>query len=255
MADILNPPDLPPDLPGVPLAATVVRATEDGFDVLASDGASPLVHVVVAHEHSQPLRLGDPVFATVDGVGLEGDLLREGRPGGDQQPVQELTEPASDVTFSWRVGEMWMKAVRLAPLRLAAREMDWLGIRSLGPVAGSQRPLSAGDPAAALWGLKGTQRPGASTESTLATIPLIDTGVHCADPALQIVGRRVSPSEKSSEAQAGGAFGSLEDGEGQRHLSQMHLEEATTHFHRADHLELRAWVEQDLRLTIFALER
>ena len=63
--------------------------------------------------------------------------------------------PASDVTFSWRVGrEMWMKAVRLAPLRLAAREMDWLGIRSLGPVAGSRRPLSAGDPAAALCGLK-----------------------------------------------------------------------------------------------------
>ena len=88
LADILNPPDLPPDLPGVPLAATVVRATEDGFDVLASDGASPLVHVVVAHEHSQPLRLGDPVFATVDGVGLEGDLLREGRPGGDQQPCR-----------------------------------------------------------------------------------------------------------------------------------------------------------------------
>ncbi len=41
---------------------------------------------------------------------------------------------------------------------------------------------------------------------------------------------------------------SLEDGEGQRHLSQMHLEEAATHVHRADHLELRAWVEQDLRL-------
>ena len=129
--------DMEEYLPGVPLDATLVEATEDGFDVLASDGVTSLVHVVVERRRHQPLRPGDPVVATVAGVGLEGDLLREGRPGewvirartgGDQRPVEEITVTASDVTFSWRVGrDMWMKAVRLAPLRLAARKADWLG--------------------------------------------------------------------------------------------------------------------------------
>ena len=156
--------DMEEYLPGVPLDATLVEATEDGFDVLASDGVTSLVHVVVERRRHQPLRPGDPVVATVAGVGLEGDLLREGRPGewvvrartgGDQQPVEEITVPASDVTFSWRVGrDMWMKAVRLAPLRLAARKADWLGIGSLElEIYGSPRALSAGDPAA-LFGLQ-----------------------------------------------------------------------------------------------------
>ncbi|KOO35380.1 tpr repeat-containing protein, partial [Chrysochromulina tobinii] len=159
--------DMEEYLPGVPLDATLVEATEDGFDVLASDGVTSLVHVVVDRRRQQPLRPGDPVVATVAGVGLEGDLLREGRPGewvvrartgGDQQPVEEMNVPASDVTFSWRVGrDMWMKAVRLAPLRLAARKADWLGIGSLEPVSedakAARRALSAGDPAA-LFGLQ-----------------------------------------------------------------------------------------------------
>ena len=156
--------DMEEYLPGVPLDATLVEATEDGFDVLASDGVTSLVHVVVERRRHQPLRPGDPVVATVAGVGLEGDLLREGRPGewvirartgGDQQPVEEMKVPASDVTFSWRVGrDMWMKAVRLAPLRLAARKADWLGIGSLElDIYDSPRPLSAGDPAA-LFGLQ-----------------------------------------------------------------------------------------------------
>ena len=156
--------DMEEYLPGVPLDATLVEATEDGFDVLASDGVTSLVHVVVERQRHQPLRPGDPVVAIVAGVGLEGDLLREGRPGewvvrartgGDQQPVEEITVTASDVTFSWRVGcAMWMKAVRLAPLRLAARKADWLGIGSLElEIYGSPRALSAGDPAA-LFGLQ-----------------------------------------------------------------------------------------------------
>ena len=156
--------DMEEYLPGVPLDATLVEATEDGFDVLASDGVTSLVHVVVERQRHQPLRPGDPVVATIAGVGLEGDLLREGRPGewvvrartgGDQQPVEEITVPASDVTFSWRVGrDMWMKAVRLAPLRLAARKADWLGIGSLElDIYDSPRALLAGDPAA-LFGLQ-----------------------------------------------------------------------------------------------------
>ena len=196
--------DMEEYLPGVPLDATLVEATEDGFDVLASDGVTSLVHVEVERQRHQPLRPGDPVVATVAGVGLEGDLLHEGRPGewvvrartgGDQQPVNqigltvpdhqkevllssqrlalahqavmtdmqqaaakaaaEITVPASDVTLSWRVGrDMWMKAVRLAPLRLAARKADWLGIGSLElEIYGSPRALSAGDPAA-LFGLQ-----------------------------------------------------------------------------------------------------
>ena len=159
--------DMEEYLPGVPLDATLVEATEDGFDVLASDGVTSLVHVVVERRRHQPLRPGDPVVATVAGVGLEGDLLREGRPGewvirartgGDQRPVEEITVTASDVTFSWRVGrDMWMKAVRLAPLRLAARKADWLGIGSLEPESedakAARRALSAGDPAA-LFGLQ-----------------------------------------------------------------------------------------------------
>jgi hypothetical protein len=156
--------DMEEYLPGVPLDATLVEATEDGFDVLASDGVTSLVHVVVERRRHQPLRPGDPVVATVAGVGLEGDLLREGRPGewvvrvkvgGDQQPVEEMKVPASDVAFSWRVGrDMWMKAVRLAPLRLAARKADWLGIGSLElDIFGSPKALSAGDPAA-LFGLQ-----------------------------------------------------------------------------------------------------
>ena len=158
--------DMEEYLPGVPLAATVVEATEDGFDILASDGVTTLVHGVVERQHCQPLQPGDPVVATVDGVGLEGNLLREGRlgewvvqarTGGDQQSVQEITVPTANVTFSWKVGrDMWMKAVRLAPLRLAARKADWLGIGSLEPesedVKAVRRTLSAGDPAA-LWGL------------------------------------------------------------------------------------------------------
>ena len=159
--------DMEEYLPGVSLDATLVEATEDGFDVLTSDGVTSLVHVVVERRRRQPLRPGDPVVATVAGVGLEGDLLREGRPGewvvrartgGDQQPVEEITVPASDVTYSWRVGrDMWMKAVRLAPLRLAARKADWLGIGSLEPVSedakAARRALLAGDPAA-LFGLQ-----------------------------------------------------------------------------------------------------
>ena len=156
--------DMEEYLPGVPLAATLVDVTEDGFDVIASDGVTSLVHVVVERQRRQPLRPGDPVVATVAGVGLECDLLREGergecivrpRAGGNQQPVEDITVPASDVTFSWRVGrDMWMKAVRLAPLRLAARKADWLGIGSLEPeIYDSPRTLSAGDPAA-LFGLQ-----------------------------------------------------------------------------------------------------
>jgi hypothetical protein len=244
--------DMEEYLPGVPLAATLVEATEDGFDVLASDGVTSLVHVVVERRRHQPLRPGDPVVATVAGVGLEGDLLREGRPGEwvvrartggrqghgsrplprvrrDQQPVnqngltvpdrlkevllscprlaaahqavmfdmqqaaakaaaavEEITVPASDVTFSWRVGrDMWMKAVRLAPLRLAARKADWLGIGSLEPenkdATAARRALSAGDPAA-LWGvtdepeLNGQVRGHESRVST----PLMDTSIQCA---------------------------------------------------------------------------
>ena len=155
--------DMEEYLPDVPLAATVVQLAEDGFDVLTSDGATWLVHVVVERQHRQPLQPGDPVVATVDSVGLEGNLLREGRPGewvvrartaGDQQPAEEITVPASEVTFSWRVGrDMWIKAVRLAPLRLAARKADWLGIGSLElDIYDSPRALSAGDPAA-LFGL------------------------------------------------------------------------------------------------------
>jgi hypothetical protein len=42
-----------------------------------------------------------------------------------------------------------MIAVRLAPLRLAARKADWLGIGSLElDIYGSPRTLAAGDPAA-----------------------------------------------------------------------------------------------------------
>lgn len=197
--------DMEEYLPGVPLAETLVEATEDGFDVLASDGVTSLVHVVVERRRHQPLQPGDPVVATVAGVGLEGDLLREGQPGewvvrartGGRQghgsrltvpdrlkegllscprlaaahqavmfdmqqaaakaaaAVEEITVPASDVTYSWRVGrDMWMKAVRLAPLRLAARKADWLGIGSLElDIYSSPRPLSAGDPAA-LFGLQ-----------------------------------------------------------------------------------------------------
>ena len=187
--------DMEEYLPGVPLDATLVEATEDGFDVLASDGVTSLVHVVVERRRHQPLRPGDPVVATVAGVGLEGDLLREGRPGewvvrartgGDQQLVEEMKVPASDVTFSWRVGcAMWMKAVRLAPLRLAARKADWLGIGSLEPenkdATAARRALSAGDPAA-LWGvtdepeLNGQVRGHESRVST----PLIDTSIQCA---------------------------------------------------------------------------
>ena len=155
--------DMEEYLPDVPLAATVVQLAEDGFDVLTSDGATWLVHVVVERQHRQPLQPGDPVVATVDSVGLEGNLLREGRPGewvvraragGDEQSVQEMTVPDSDVAFSWRVGrEMWMKAVCLSPLRHVARKADWLGIGSLEPeIYGSPRAFSAGDPAA-LWGL------------------------------------------------------------------------------------------------------
>ena len=91
--------------------------------------------------------------------------------------------PASDVTFSWRVGrDMWMKAVRLAPLRLAARKADWLGIGSLEPenkdATAARRALSAGDPAA-LWGvtdepeLNGQVRGHESRVST----PLLDTSI------------------------------------------------------------------------------
>ena len=230
--------DMEEYLPGVPLDATIVEATEDGFDVLSSDGVTSLVHVVVERWRLQPLRPGDPVVATVAGVGLEGDLLHEGRPGewvvrartgGDQQPVnqigltvpdhqkevllssqrlalahqavmtdmqqaaakaaaavEEITVPASDVTFSWRVGrDMWMKAVRLAPLRLAARKAAWLGIGSLEPenkdATAARRALSAGDPAA-LWGvtdepeLNGQVRGHESRVST----PLIDTSIQCA---------------------------------------------------------------------------
>ena len=151
----------------MPLTATFVEATPVGFDVLTSYGASTLVHIVVAREASRPLRAGDPVVATVDSVELEGDLLREGSPGewvvrfkptGDQRQTQECTVPTSAVAFSWRVGRgMWMKAVQLAPSRVAAREFDWLGIGSLEPeseeVVASRSALSAGDPAA-LWGLE-----------------------------------------------------------------------------------------------------
>jgi hypothetical protein len=199
--------DMEEYLPGVPLDATLVEATEDGFDVLASDGVTSLVHVVVERQRHQPLRPGDPVVATIAGVGLEGDLLREGQPGewlvrartGGRQghgsrltvpdrlkegllscprlaaahqavmfdmqqaaakaaaAVEEITVPASDVTYSWRVGrDMWMKAVRLAPLRLVARKANWLGIGSLEPenkdATAARRALSAGDPAA-LWGV------------------------------------------------------------------------------------------------------
>ena len=75
-----------------------------------------------------------------------------------QQQAQECTVPTSAVAFSWRVGRgMWMKAVQLAPSRVAAREFDWLGIGSLEPeseeVVASRSALSAGDPAA-LWGLE-----------------------------------------------------------------------------------------------------
>ena len=138
-----------------------------GFDVLTSYGASTLLHAVVARNSCRPLRAGDPIVATVDGVELEGDLLREGsqgewivrlKPTGDQQQAQERTVPASAVAFSWRVGrDTWMKAVQLAPSRVAAREADWLGIGSLEPESkealASPRVLSAGDPAA-LWGLE-----------------------------------------------------------------------------------------------------
>jgi hypothetical protein len=147
---------------------------------------------VVERRRHQPLRPGDPVVATVAGVGLEGDLLREGQPGAwvvrarsgsDQQPVEEITVPASDVTYSWRVGrDMWMKAVRLAPLRLAARKANWLGIGSLEPenkdATEARRALSAGDPAA-LWGvtdepeLNGQVRGHESRVST----PLMDTSI------------------------------------------------------------------------------
>jgi hypothetical protein len=57
--------DMEEYLPGVPLDATLVEATEDGFDVLASDGVTSLVHVVVERQRHQPLRPGDPVVATV----------------------------------------------------------------------------------------------------------------------------------------------------------------------------------------------
>ena len=155
-----------------------------------------LVHVVVERHFHQPLQPGDPVVATVAGVGLKSDLLREGRlgewvvrarTGGNQQPVEEITVPASDVTYSWQVGrDMWMKAVRLAPLRLAALKADWLGIGSLEPeIYGRPRALSAGDPAA-LWGvtdepeLNGQVRGHESRVST----PLMDTSIQmCADPA------------------------------------------------------------------------
>jgi len=228
--------DMEEYLPGVPLAETLVEATEDGFNVLASDGVTSLVHVVVERRRHQPLQPGDPVVATVAGVGLEGDLLREGRPGewvvrartGGRQghgsrltvpdrlkelllscprlaaahqavmfdmqqaaakaaaAVEEITVPASDVTYSWRVGrDMWMKAVRLAPLRLVARKANWLGIGSLEPenkdATAARRALSAGDPAA-LWGvtdepeLNGQVRGQGSRVST----PLLDTSIQCA---------------------------------------------------------------------------
>ena len=102
--------DMEEYLPGVPLDATIVEATEDGFDVLAStDGATSLVHVVVERRRHQPLRPGHPVVATVAGVSLEGDILREGRPGewvvrgrtgGDQQPVKLTSYMYPDIRIS-----------------------------------------------------------------------------------------------------------------------------------------------------------
>ena len=187
--------DMEEYLPGVPLDATVVEATENGFDVLAANDLTWLVHVAVERQHRLPLRPGDPVVATVDGVGLEGDLLREGRPGewvvrvrtaGDQQPAEEIIVPASDVTFSWRVGrDMWMKAVRLAPLRLASLKADWLGIGSLEPeIYGSPRALCAGDPAA-LFGLQDEPELNGQVlglESSVSST-FMDTSIRCADRA------------------------------------------------------------------------
>ena len=190
--------DMEEYLPCVPLDATLVEATEDGFDVLASDGVTSLVHVVVERQRHQPLRPGDPVVATVAGVGLEGDLLRKGRPGewvvrartgGDQQPLQEMKVPASDVTFSWRVGrDMWMKAVRLAPLRLAARKADWLGIGSLElDIYDSPKALSVGDPAA-LFGLQdepelnGQVRGRRSSCATAMSAKIRRGGLHTLQP-------------------------------------------------------------------------
>ena len=215
--------DMEEYLPGVPLDATLVEATEDGFDVLASDGVTSLVHVVVERRRHQPLRPGDPVVATVAGVGLEGDLLREGRPGewvirartgGDQRPVEEITVTASDVTFSWRVGrDMWMKAVRLAPLRLAARKADWLGIGSLEPVSedakAARRALSAGDPAA-LFGLQDAPELNGQVRGLKSSViaAFMDTSIQYAltvrRAPLFFVTYRVSPSSRSWDLPTGG---------------------------------------------------
>ena len=97
--------------------------------------------------------------------------------------------PASDVTFSWRVGcAMWMKAVRLAPLRLAARKADWLGIGSLElEIYGSPRTLSAGDPAA-LFGLQdepelnGQVRGRRSSCATAMSAKIRRGGLHTLQP-------------------------------------------------------------------------
>ena len=53
--------DMEEYLPGVPLDATLVEATEDGFDVLASDGVTSLVHIVV--ERGQAILSSSPVSA------------------------------------------------------------------------------------------------------------------------------------------------------------------------------------------------
>jgi uncharacterized protein YcsI (UPF0317 family) len=68
---------------------------------------------------------------------------------------------------------MWMKAVRLAPLRLAARKADWLGIGSLElDVYGSPRALSVGDPAAL--GIADLARPdyGEAVELRAGEVPV-----------------------------------------------------------------------------------
>ena len=160
--------DIEEFLPYIPLEAAVVQPTEDGFDVKAPDDTSMLVHVVVSTESHQPLRVGDPVvITTYGGAAVEGDLLREGRLGewvvrtrsAADGTCAERTVPASDISFSWRVGRnMWMQAVRLAPLRAAACKINWLGLRSLEPdseaTMASDMALAAGDPAA-LFGLTG----------------------------------------------------------------------------------------------------
>ena len=158
-------------LPGLRLSLGVTtRRREGGFEVLSPDGKQ-IASLSVARKWTKPLQAGDPVVLSkvkgrTDLEGVAAELLkaesgatwkvatkkqRAGEPAPAKAEREELTVPASCVTFSWWVGrEMWMKAVRLAPHLVASRKADWLGVASLSPSPPNVDKLKAsfkvGDP-------------------------------------------------------------------------------------------------------------